>query len=271
MVPASRREIEDSLIGGSIPHKIYHFLQANYPGFYQPKYLSDSLELDYESVKKALQSLLKKGLIQRPNIKKKRGWYQGVPTEHNVANLEEPRVEMHNLVFQVEFNPNLLGSRKGDSPPPLYTQGNLGKNIKLSFVYDKYDHLVTFQFNPNETITVYLTCSKHPLDEAAMYGFKTWLFGALQAYGVDTLVVSVSIVRAELSKDYKMITMTPKMLELRDLEKNSWLRIYRKYWNLHRLEIGTTWEGDKKLYELFEGFGKPPVKDLDEQDLGAYR
>lgn len=252
-----------SLNAGSIPHLIFTYLHANYPAVYQPKPLALELGLSYEAVKKGCQWLLEKGLLQRPRAPKKqqRGWYQSILTKENAAALEEPPVRMHNITLQVELSPQLPRT-----PPSLYTHGEkdhvgmpggdlVGQRRVLFWEHGGYPYRVSFQFNP-ASVTVDLQASKHPLEQAGLVVFNQWFFGVLQAAGVDVVACEVRPVKFELNKDYELITVTPRMVEIRDLLDNSWLRIYRKYRNLHRIEIGTTWEGDKELVRLFHEFGK---------------
>ena len=291
-----RRENKGSLkIGGnnSIIKQVEAFLQATYPASWMPKIIARELSLTsdkgYEAVKKACQNLLKQGKCSRPpGIS--RQWYTGIPTILNISRLEEPEQEMHCIKLKVEVNPKIIEhwerEKMGDRPPCLYSQRErITIGTKQRKANDKSDDVwyeqisywhsqgniykVTFQLF-EKCVAIHINASKYPIKEIQVWPLKSWIIGILEGLGVDTNIILSTLVYAEISKDYRKITITPKMLLLEDLETQSFLRIYRKTWNLTRLEIGTTYEGDKELWHMFKNFGKPAFDDSDDKsDLGA--
>jgi len=283
-----RRDKKHSLKAGdksSIQAQVHAFLQATYPASWMPKIIAKELGLDsdkdYETVKKGCQRLLKSGDCQRPTGMK-RNWYMGIPTADNVASIDDPPVEIHNLSFVAEIDEKIMkqlkkGTKDRGSATLLYTQRDTMKKLGRAIEYTKHSDRVWYLYKTywvadgnhfdvsfhchDEIVEVNLNASKNPLSEMQFASFYSWLHGMLQGLGVNVPIIQLKITKAELNKDYTKITITPKMLEIRELLEGSWLRIYRKYRNLHRLEIGTTYEGDKQLYELFENFGKAKTKE----------
>lgn len=283
-----KRDKKHSLKAGgknSIISQVHSFLQATYPASWMPKIIAKELgfetESEYETVKKSCQRLLKSNDCQRPTGMK-RNWYMGIPTADNISALESPPVEIHNLSFVAEISMKIIeglnkGTKDRGSAIPLYTNRDIIEKIGSPIEYNKHSDKVWYQYKTywvadgnhydisfhchEEVVEVHLHASKHPLSEMQFASFYSWLHGMLQGLGINVPLIELKITKAELNKDYTKITITPKMLEIRELLDGSWLRIYRKYRNLHRLEIGTTWEGDKQLYELFEQFGKEKVKE----------
>lgn len=260
----------------SVISQVRAFLMFNYPAAYTPGIISTETGLDHEGVKKAVQILLKKGLIERP-IGTKRAFYRGLPSVTNASNFEDPIVTLHNMTWVITLDPKvILGTKSGGTPPGLYTQrerheiGTLRRAVNdregAASWFEVIDYWtnegtplkVIFQFY-NKSVTIHLEASLKPVQEIQILPLMAWLQGMAQGYGVNVAAAQIEIVKAELSKDYERLTITPKMLEIRDLKSKSWLRIYRKMRNLTRLEIGTTYKGDLALMHLFKNFGKPSV------------
>lgn len=277
----------------SVIQQVEAFLQASYPGSYLPKIIAKELDLNtkkgYETVKKACQNLLKSDRCQRPTGMR-RAWYMGIPTPENISQLEEPPVEVHNIKLKVTYDPKIIKKMKGKkeavSPPSLYTQRELielgTQQMKANdkddgetwyqairyWTYDRYPYKVTFQFY-KECILAHFHSTKKPIGQEQVLPLYSWLEGILQGWGVNLNVAKWDIVYVEMSKDYELITITPTMITIQNLLDKSLLRIYRKYRNLHRLELGTTFEGEKTLYEIFEQFGKPQADHRPMNDEGG--
>lgn len=238
----------------TLTDQIRDFILATYPAIYTPSDMAELLNMKPKTVQKALSRLLNDDMIQRP-ARMKKDYYQGKPGIHNLGNFEEPPVEIHCLTFQVEneepYTPLLLNTHADSDTSDVPFRNIQWKNNDLV-------REVHFQFNPNHTMTIHLNSSKNPLDELEFREFMNWLMGMVQAFGItiNNGYEDIKIVKAELSRDYRLVTITPKSLLIRDLLDKSWFRIYQKYVNLTRVEVGTTWYGEKKLYEMFQDFGK---------------
>ena len=275
------REILRSPMGGRPPSvlaQVEAFLNGNYPAAYTPGIITSETGLDHEGVKKAVQILVKQGRISRP-LGDPRGFYRGVPAVTNISNFEDPPVTIHNLTWLIEIDPKIVkGIKSGGSPPGLYTQGDRHKIGTMSRAVNGSEGAASWfeaveywdnqgtpckailQFYP-ASVTVHLNATLKPVLEVQMSALMSWLRGLVQAYGVNVAAVTVDIVKAELNKDYELITITPSSLLIQDLLNKSWLRIYRKMRNLHRLEIGTTYKGDLALFKMFKEFGRPAIAD----------
>ena len=251
----NQKDISLSFRSGSTPAKIYLFLHDNYPGIYTPGLISSELGLKISTVRKSCSRLLSKGYINRPpgNKNAKHGFYMAFPSSKNCCGLEDPNIEIHNLVFQVSIDKRTF---KGDTPPALYTHCPVDYASRFDFVFSGVVYGVRFQFNQNNTITVYCDSSKFPFDEVTLYSYYSWLNGVLGGFGVNPGLVRFDCVRFDANRDFKRICVTPKMFEFRDLLKKGTLRIYNKYADLTRLEVSTTFKGDKEIYELFKNFGR---------------
>lgn len=246
-----------SLKPGGVPFLIVAYLNAMFPASYTPSTLALEINLDVVTVRKACQRLLRNGHIQRPNYER-RNWYQAIPSPKNISQLEEPPVKLHDLTFYAQVDPKIKCPETRGTPPSLYThEDTLNKEPLKQLYWEVNRHLyrVTFQFSKN-SVTVHFLADKRPLDELEFISLNTWLYGILQGLGVNVHIIDLDLVKAEMSRDYELITITPKMLLIRDLQNRAWLRIYQKYRNLTRIEIGTTWKGDKTIYQLFKDFGK---------------
>lgn len=270
----------------SIISMVEAFLLATYPASWIPKIIHFELGFpvddnpSYETVKKSCQNLLKKGKIKRPPGTR-RGFYMGIPTPENICGLEDPPVEIHNIKLKVELDLNIIKQLKGkkDSVPPihLYTQREkieLGTTAKFShpnakepswfqleeyWNCDNFPYKVTFQFY-EKCILIHVLASKKPIKEEWYSILLEWLKGVLVAYGVNMNLIQMKPVWFEMSKDFTKITIAPNMKVLDKLETKSLLRIYRKTRNLTRLEIGTTWDGEKEILDMFLNFGKPQAQ-----------
>ena len=261
----NQKDIRVSLRRGSAPHLVHTFLHDHYPGIYTPDLIAYELGLKVGTVRKACSRLLLKGYINRPpgNKNAKHGFYMAFPSSKNCCGLEDPKIEIHNLVFQISIDERTL---KGDTPPALYTQCPK-EVVKLVFGYNHNEYEVRLQFNENNSITNYVNCNKFPWDEVALVSYNNWLMGVLSVFGVDPDIILVECVRFDANRDFKRICVTPRMFEMRDLLKKGTLRIYNKYANLTRLEVSTTFKGDKEIYELFKNFGKVDKTPKDVLDM----
>lgn len=274
--------------GRGVTEQVYLYVQSMYPYPFMPKILANELGLNYEAVKKACNNLFKQSRIARPTGIR-RGWYVGVPTVENISGLEEPEITVHNLKIEVRVSEKILknlGNVAGVSPLPLYTQrelietGGTEKRANDSgrghgfyqvvkyWTMNQYPHKITFQFF-TENVLIHIHATKSPLNTEAMMPLHSWLCGVLEGLGVNMSVTDMAPVYAELTKDYEKITITPGMLSIQDLTDGSILRWYRKARNCHRMELGTTFEGERALLEIFLNFGKPQGSRHDDRGLGG--
>ncbi len=176
------------------------------------------------------------------------GYYIGGITTENFLNLDYPEVKLHNIKLQFVS----LNADKADSPPALNTQ----KTKQIYWNYQQQSYKVTLQFNPTSTITVHLNASKKPLGQIAFRDYFYWLNGAFTGLGINFIAYEIKIVFFEMNCDYRFISVSPTMIQIRDLLDNSWLRIYRRYANLTRIECSITYEGHKEIYRLFKELTK---------------
>lgn len=273
------REKKQSLKAGrnpSVTEAVEKYLTAMYPYPYMPKILADELGMSYEAVKKACNNLCKQKRIARP-MTIKRGWYMGIPTPENISALDDPPIKIHNLKLEVIVSQKIqknLGNKVTVPPLSLYTQRELitaGAEHKRSNKSEKGDgfhqavkywtmnrtpYKVTFQFFSN-SILIHIHATNNPLEQEAILQLHSWLMGVLDGMGVNTTITEVHPVWGEFNRDYEKVTITPNMFSIQDLTDGSILRFYRKLRNCHRLELGTTFEGDKELWDIFLNFGKP--------------
>lgn len=191
-----------------------------------------------------------------------RGYYVSEINSKNMNNLEKPEIKAHNLKLQ--FIP--IKTKKTDSPPHLNTDKT--KQITKHFLwnYNRYPHKITVQLNPPGTITIHLNASKDPINQIGIWYFYSWLDGLFAALGLDFIAYACKIALFEIAKDYRRVKVSPKMIEVSDLLEDSWIRIYRKYSNLTRIECSTTYEGDKEIYRLFKEFTEPQSDDSKPDD-----
>lgn len=235
----------------SITQSIIDFLKREFPMPHNAQSVVKSIGCKKTTASRILNRLSQNK--ESPIEKYDRGFFISKITPENLGNFERPEIKLHNL--KLHFVP--IETKKPDSPHPLYIPKTSQISKTRYWNHDRYPYKVTFQFNPTSTITVHLNASKKPLNQLDLRDFYTWLNGVFSGLEIPFIQFELKIVLFELNKDYRKVTVTPTMVEIRELMDESWLRIYRKYTNLTRLECSTTFEGDKEIYRLFIEFGQP--------------
>jgi len=246
----------------NIKQGVLEYLKEIYPNTSSAGIIAMEMGIKANTASKSLRRLYKAGLIEK--VPRVVGHYRAKLDIEYIHRVEVPNVKLHNLTMVFEVMSKC--PRKGGSPPTLYTQGDIvekwrGKADTEYFTINHKMYKVVIQYFDNN-VTVHLNASKYQIDQMEFQAYYIWLYGLLKGKGVNMDIVEDKIVKIEFAKDYELVTITPKMMEIHDLIDKAWLRIYRKYRNLTRFELGLTWEGEKKIYELFHEFGYkiPDVK-----------
>lgn len=255
-------------VSNSVVDRVIDFLYKNFPKSYSPKSVSKCIHCKESTVRKTLIRLASKKEKEKKIRRIRRGVYIANINSKNFHKLEYPKAKLHNITLQ--FEP--IVTRKGGYPLALNTEwtknGAHQNNINKIWNMGKYAYDVHFQINQNNTITVHLNASVNPISEIGFRDFYFWLKGFLIGLGFNDVHYRCEVKKAELNLDYRRITITPKMLTIADLLEASFLRIYQKYANLTRIEVGTTFEGEKAIYDLFLGLVNPALQyDKKEDDF----
>lgn len=260
-----RSDTGQKVVSFSITQRIKDYLSQTYPLSHNAYDVARKVHCKESTARRTLSRLAKEGNTGVRRFCK--GFYIGVINKENFGNLEYPEINMHNIKLQ--FEP--IGTKKRDSPPALNTLRTNQKRHQINTIFywnwDSYPYKVVFQFNPMDTITLHLNASKQPIDQIGFRDFYNWIQGVFTGLKLNIEKYEVRIISAELNLDYRKVTIAPKMLTIRDLKEKSFLRLYQKYSNLTRIEVGTTFDGEKAIYQLFIDFVKPAFQNVEKDDF----
>ena len=239
----------------NIKQGVLEYLKEIYPNTSSAGIIALELGIKANTASKSLRRLYNAGIIDK--VPRVVGHYRAKLDIEHIHRVELPDVKLHNLTFVFEVDSKCR--RMGGSPPALYTQKDIvekwrGRADTEYFNINRKMYKVVIQYFDNN-VTVHLNASKHQVNQMEFQAYYLRLYGLLKGKGVNMDIVEDRIVKIEFAKDYELVTITPKMMEIHDLIDKAWLRVYRKYRNLTRFELGLTWEGEKKIYELFHEFG----------------
>lgn len=258
--------------------RVAQFVDLNFPHPVTASLIARELEIKENTASQCLKRLLNRGSIQRPKGCR-HTYYLALPKPDNIAGLEDPEVQLHDLTFYVSIKEFLKMTDIRGTPPSLYTHPDT--YLSLAKIQDPKGEIDYWYVNNKQmkittqyakgSITIHVNCNREPVNQTEFWHLEAYLHGLLAGKGINMAVVDMELTKAEMGKDFERITITPKMLEIRDLKNKSWLRIYRKLRNVHRLEVGTTWEGDLALFDIFKNFGKKDLWQSDGDDDPAFQ